>query len=761
VPETYPVKITAFGIGGTRTRTVNVTVNPATAAMAPVATRSGKPFATTVSETMAAAGTWSASAGPADVAGLAVSGSTLSGTAPAISGATAATRTLLAVHTGPAVTAGSRASVAASATLTVHPTLSIGTPTAKSGFVGTLVSFAPPGVVGGVGTVTYGLFSGAADVSSTLSTLCPGLSFNQATGAIRGTPTGTCAPSLAYRAYDDGNGNPALVAGAASTAFTLAIAAPSIAATPSSVTVTEGDRISLLVTSSIDNATWTVSGNPPWMSFGTAFTPSGFGHYSGSVSGDVTAPTTYAVVVTATNGPATVSKTINVTVNPASATLASVAVRGGGAFGTAVSETMAAAGTWNASADPSDVTNLAVTGTTLAGIAPPNAGTSAFARTLTATHTGPAVTGGAPASASATGTLTVHPGLLVADPADRSGTTGSALLAAAPGVTGAAGSLTFGLFSADTDVSATLGATCPGLGFSAATGAISGTPTATCSTVLSYAAYDDGAGNPALAASARSSTFTLAVTPGGATASVASATATEGDTVAFSVSTTLDNPTWSVSGQPAWMAFSASGKTYATSSVSGDVSDRATYPVTVTATAGSVATSSRVEVTVTPATASMAPASVRSDATFSAALSETMQAAGTWSSAPTQGDVTGLAVSGNALGGKAPANAGTAAFNRTLSATHTGPAVSAGTRAAALAEGILTVHPGLSVAAPLARSGPAGVPMPFAAPAVTGAAGSLAYALMSGTTDVSSTLGGICPGLSFDRASGNVAGTPS
>jgi hypothetical protein len=559
---------------------------------------------------------------------------------------------------------------------------------------------------------------------------------------------------------DDGNGTAALVATANSPApFALTVTGATVTASIASASVTEGDPVAFSATTSLPNPTWTVSGNPAWMTFAAT----GGTYATSAISADVPATVTYPVVLKATSGTATAQQTVNVTVSASTATVSDAAVRSAAAFSMAVTESMPAAGTWSASASAADVTGLTVSGGTLTGRAPANAG-AVLTRSVTATFTagaGPGV--GSAAAASASGTLTVHPSLSIASQSARSGTVGSPVTFGAPSVGGQVGTLAYTLLSGTTDVSATLSAICPGLSFAKATGAVSGTPTGTCSPSLTYRVADNGGGNALLAATADSpSPFALTVTDASVTASASSLGVVEGEAVILSATTSLPGPTWTVSGNPAWMTFAATGGTFVTGSVSGDVAATTTYPVVLKATSGTATAQRTVNVTVTPAVATLAtPPAVRSGAPFSAAVSDTMTATGTWTASAAPADVTGLAISGGTLSGTAPANAGTTAIARTLTATHTGPSVSSGTRATASATATLTVYPVLSIAAPANRSGVSGNAMSFAAPAVTGAAGTVGYDLFSGTTNVSNTLPALCPGLAFSQTNGTISGTPT
>jgi hypothetical protein len=64
-------------------------------------------------------------------------------------------------------------------------------------------------------------------------------------------------------------------------------------------------------------------------------------------------------------------------------------------------------------------------------------------------------------------------------------------------------------------------------------------------------------------------------------------------------------------------------------------------------------------------------------------------------------------------------------------------------------------------AQPTSLSASTGFHANSSAPAVSNAAGSFSYALMSGSTDITSSLPASCPGLSFATSTGRIAGTPT
>ena len=315
-----------------------------------------------------------------------------------------------------------------------------------------------------------------------------------------------------------------------------------------------------------------------------------------------------------------------------------------------------------------------------------------------------------------------------------------------PQTSNAGGTPTWGLLAGGSDVSNTFGSLCPGLGFSTASGTISGTPTASCSVTLSYVAYDPGNGTtPASSATSAPFAFSVSVpsTPS-VSLSPPSTAVTPGTPVQLSASTNIPGPTWTVSGNPSWMTFAPSGTDYVASGSPPPTGQAQTYPVALTATGGGASASATAYVTVEPNAASMQSGLMaRSAKSFSIPLSDAAFQSGSWAVRSSPADFPALSISAGSMTGTAPTITGTATATRSLTAT--GPS-------GQTVPGTFTVYPPLAVKpASTTISGTLYQPMPTP-PAVnaTGTMGTLTY----------STSSTMPSGLTIDPATGYVVGTP-
>jgi hypothetical protein len=187
---------------------------------------------------------------------LVASGSTFSGTAPAVSQITTYTVTATAVQS-------SYQKSAASFTLKVAPPLAVASsPSGPVLFavgealatVGSTVNFA-------MGALSYDLLQNGAPIS--LPTLCPGLALN-AQGGVSGTPTGTCTlNNLQIRATDAADGSTAI----GPSTFAIWVNGPLAIAGSPSAQATVGVNY---------NALFTATGGRPGYSYSIVGTASDF-----------------------------------------------------------------------------------------------------------------------------------------------------------------------------------------------------------------------------------------------------------------------------------------------------------------------------------------------------------------------------------------------------------------------------------------------------------------------------------------------------
>jgi hypothetical protein len=196
-----------------------VTVAPSTVTVTGAQVRSGLPFSLPLATTMTAAGSYAATASPADVAGIATSATAVTGTAPSVS--QSASRTITVARSA----SSGGAAATGSATLSVVPRLAFTTqPQNVLGTTGTALVSTNPAWSGLVGPTRTVLSRSGTDIGSTLPTLCPGLGFESGTGRFTGTPTDACSLSGLNLVTSDAAGTTVADA-ATSNGFSLTVVA--------------------------------------------------------------------------------------------------------------------------------------------------------------------------------------------------------------------------------------------------------------------------------------------------------------------------------------------------------------------------------------------------------------------------------------------------------------------------------------------------------------------------------------------------------
>nr|WP_269800651.1 putative Ig domain-containing protein [Janthinobacterium sp. 64] len=616
-------------------------------------------------------------------------------------------------------TNGLGTSAPASVTITVSPPAITVTPgTLPAATVGTAYS-RTVAAANGMAPYAYAVSSGA---------LPTGLSLDTATGVLSGTPTAGGTFNFTVRATDSSAGNGPYVG---AQAYTLTVATPTISITPTVMpAMTAGVAYSQGITATGGTATYSYTVTAGSVPTGLSLAP------DGTLSGTPAAAGPYNFTVTATdsstgNGPYTGSRAYSVTV----------------AAGAPVAGNVSATVAYGSSANPITMnlsggaaTSVAVASGALHGTA--TASGTSISYTPTAGYGGPdsftyTATNGLGTSAPATVTITVSPPAITVTP----GTLPAATVGTAYGRTVAAAN---GMAPYAYAVSS--GALPAGLTLDAATGVLSGTPTAGGTFNFTVRATDSSAGNgPYVGAQAYTLTVatpTISITPTVMPVMTAGVAYSQGITATGGTATY--SYTVTAGSVPAGLSLAPDGTLSGTPTLAG------AYNFTVTATDSSTGTSA-------PYTGSRA---------YSGSVVLMLPVAGTGSATVAYGSSANpitLNLSGGAAASVAVASAaahGTAtasgtSISYTPTAGYAGPdsfmytATNASGTSAPASMSVTVGVPGVSLT-------PATLPNPTAEAAYTAsltAAGGMApytYSVASGS---------LPPGLSLNAATGVVSGT--
>ena len=702
--------VTASNTGGSATAIVTIQVNmapPSSITYSPSSLTLAKGVSmTTVTPTASGGAVSSWSITPSLPSGLTFDTSTgaISGTPTAVSSSTAYTVT--ATNAG-----GSGTATVTIAVNDIAPSGVTYTPSTLSLTKDSAMTTVTPTSSGG--TVTSWSISG---------TLPSGLSFSTSTGAISGTPTAiTSATTYTVTASNTG--------GSATTTVTILVndAAPVIAYSPSSLTLTKGSAMTTLTpTSSGGTVTsWSIS---PSLPTGLTFNTS-----TGAISGTPTAvSSSNNYTITATNlggsGTAVVAVQVN-DISPYSI------VYTGSPFtlekGTAMTTATPSAGggavtSWSIS--PSLPAGLLFSSSTGAISGTPTAVSSTTQYTVTASNTG--------GSSTATVTITVNdigPSNIVYSGNPFTLTKDSAMTTATPSVSG--GTVT------SWSISPTLPA---GLSFSTSTGAISGTPTAiTSSTTYTVSATNTGG--------SATTTVTIVVNdapPSGVAYSGSPFTLTKGTTMT-SATPSVGGGTvvsWSIAPSlPTGLTFDTS-----TGTISGTptvVSAATNYTVTASNAGGSNSTVVSLAVNdIAPSTITYTPNSFTL-AKDSAMTAVTPTSSGgtvvSWSISPSLPAGLSLDTSTGTISGTPTTSSTSTTY--TITATNTG-----GSATATVTILITDAAPSAITYSPSSWTLSKGVAMTSVTPTSSG-----------GTVTSWSITPTLPAGLSFDTSTGALSGTPT
>ena len=571
-------------------------------------------------------------------------------------------------------------------------------------------------------TVTPTSSGGTVTSWSISATLPAGLSFDTSTGAISGTPTAiTSATTYTVTASNTG--------GSATTTVTILVndAAPVIAYSPSSLTLTKGSAMSTLTPSSSGGTvtSWSISPSlPTGLSFNTS---------TGVISGTptvVSASNNYTVTATNLGGTGTATVTIQVNdVSPYSI------VYTGSPFtltkGTAMTTVTPSAGggtvvSWSIS--PTLPAGLLFSSSTGAISGTPTAVSSQTQYTVTASNSG--------GSSTATVTITVNdiaPSSIVYSGNPFTLTKDSAMTTATPSTSG--GAVT------SWSISPSLPS---GLSFNTSTGAISGTPT----TITSSTTYTVTASNTG---GSTTTTVTIVVNdapPSGVTYSGSPFTLTKGTTMT-SATPSVGGGTvvsWSISPSlPTGLSFDTS-----TGTISGTptvVSADTNYTITATNAGGSNSTVVSLAVNdIAPSTITYTPNSftlAKDSAMTAVTPTSSGGAVVSWSISPSLPAGLSLDASTGAISGTPTVTSTSTTY--TITATNTG-----GSATATVTILVTDAAPSAITYSPSSWTLTKGVAMTAVTPTSSGGAVT--------SWSITPTLPA---GLSFDTSTGALSGTPT
>ncbi|WP_198665920.1 MULTISPECIES: putative Ig domain-containing protein [unclassified Sphingomonas] len=690
----------------------------------------GATVGTAYAATLAASGgvgpyRYAVSAGALPAGVTLASDGTLSGT-PTTGGSFAVTVTATDSSGGSGPFSGSRA-----LTLTVAaPTLALTPANLPAGTVGTSYA-ATLAATGGTPGYTYAVSAGA---------LPTGVTLDAKTGALSGTPTASGSFAVTITATDSSTG-----AGpySATRAYTIAVAAPTIAITPAS-----------LPAANVGTAyaqTVSATGGTPGYRFAVSAgaLPAGITlAANGTLSGTPTAGGRFAFTLTATDsstgsgGAFSASQAYVLAVDAPTLALAQATLPGGN-VGSAYSASVAATGgvapyryAVSAGALPAGVTLDAATGT-LAGT--PTAGGS-FAFTLTATDSS---TGAGPYSVSRAYTLAVAaPTLALAQATLPGGNVGSAYSASVAATGGVA----------PYRYAVSAGALPAGVTLDAATGTLAGTPTAGGSFTFTLTATDSSTGAGPYSVSRA---YTLAI---GAPTVVVDTATLPGATVGNAYTATL-----SASGGVGPYRYAVTtgalpaGVTLATDgTLSGTPTKGGSFAITVTATdssggSGPFSGSRALTLVVAAPTLALTPATLPAG-TVGASYAATLAATG-GTPGYTYAVSAGALPTGVTLDAKTGALSGTptASGSFAVTITATDSSTGAGPYSATRTYTIAIAAPTLTLAQATVPGGTVGTAY-SASLAASGGVAPYRYSVSTGALPA---------GVTLDAAAGALAGTPT
>ena len=322
---------------------------------------------------------------------------------------------------------------------------------------------------GTVGTAfTYTITASNNPTSYNATGLPSGLSISTTTGVISGTPTATGTSMVTLGATNAG--------GTGTKTLTLTVNPPApVISSAATASGTVGTAFTYSITASNNPTSYNATGLPSGLSISTT---------TGVISGTPTATGTSMVTLGATNAGGTGTKTLTLTVNPPAPVISSAATAGG-TVGAAFTYSITASNnptSFNATGLPSGLSISTTTGV-ISGT-PTATGTSMV--TLGATNAG--------GTGTKTLTLTVNPPAPVISSA-----------ATAGGTVGAA--FTYSITASNNPTSFNATGLPSGLSISTTTGVISGTPTATGTSMVTLGATNAGGTG--------TKTLTLTVSPSG------------------------------------------------------------------------------------------------------------------------------------------------------------------------------------------------------------------------------------------------------
>jgi PKD repeat protein len=537
---------------------------------------------------------------------------------------------------------------------------------------------------------SYQITASNSPTSYGASGLPSGLSVNVLTGSISGTPTAAGTSTATVSATNGG--------GTGSKAVTITISQPPAPVVSSGGTATGqvGVAFSYQITASNSPTSYGAIGLPSGLSVNTS---------TGLISGTPTLAGTSTATVSATNGGGTGSKTVTITVSPATPVVSSGAAATG-QVGVAFSYQITASNSptsYGASGLPSGLSVNISTG--LISGTPAVAGTSAA--TVSATNAG--------GTGSKTVTITINP----ATPVVSSGAT-------APGQVGVA--FSYQITASNSPTSYGASGLPSGLSVNTATGLISGTPTAAgTSTATVSATNGGGTGSKAV-------TITISQPPAPVVGSGGTATGQVG--VAFSYQITASNsPTsYGAFGLPSGLSVNTS-----TGLISGTPALAGTSTATVSATNGGGTGSKTVTITVSPATpvvSSGAAATGQVGVAFSYQI--------TASNSPTNYGASGLP-------GGLSVNTSTGLISGTPTAAGTSTAAVSATNAGGTGSKTVTI-----------TISPPPAPVVTSANAANGQVGvAFSYQIAASNSPTSYGASGLPSGLSVNTSTGRISGTPT
>ncbi len=635
---------------------------------------------------------------------IAASGSPTSYTATPLPAGLAVNATTGAI-TGTPTTAGTTAVLlgATNASGTGNATLTV---TVAAAGVAPIVTNSPLTAAGTVGTpFSFAITASGSPTSYTATPLPAGLVLNGTTGVITGTPTtvGTTAVLLgATNATGTGNATLTITVAAAGTA-------PIITNSPLTAAGTVGTPFSFTITASGSPTSYTATPLPAGLVLNVT---------TGAITGTPTTVGTTAVLLGATNATGTGNATLTITVAAAGTApiITNSPLTAAGTVGTPFSFVITASGSptaYTASPLPAGLTIVAATG--------------AITGTPTTVGTTAVLLGATNASGTGNATLTITVAaagvapVITNNPLTAAGTVGTPF--------------SFVITASGVPTSYAASPLPAGLTLVAATGAITGRPTATGTTVVLLGATN--------AAGTGNATLTITVAAAGVAPSITNnpltAAATVGTPFSFTITATGSPTSFTASGLPLGLSLNS-----VTGVITGTPIAESTS--TVQLTAQNAAGADSATLTVTVAAASVAPIisnyPLTAAATVGTPFSFTITASGPPTGYAASGLPPGLAL--NALTGVVsgtPTTAGTAVV--TLTVTN-----SAGIDTASL---IITVAP--AAVAPIITS-------PTSAPGVVGTP-FVTYLISATGLPTSFAASGLPAGLTINPLTGAINGTPT